>query len=221
VARLKDKSTFPSTAKGKAFAERVKKTRAAQWVSSGGAAREREKLSKAAIAREATDPEFFALRERWRRDGLVDGRINQRDRERCHRRRASFMGARYSGVTQEEWKAIRLRFTDANGIGLCCYCARPCKQTIDHLVPLSRGGPHAPENVLPACHSCNASKRDRLLGEWPKARSLLPDSLFAELMARSDIVQRNAAGPVAIPPGGCGLRAPPRLDLKIDFLHRC
>jgi 5-methylcytosine-specific restriction endonuclease McrA len=35
--------------------------------------------------------------------------------------------------------------------------------TMDHVVPLSKGGPHTKENVVPACRPCNARKKDRLL----------------------------------------------------------
>jgi 5-methylcytosine-specific restriction endonuclease McrA len=46
----------------------------------------------------------------------------------------------------------------------CQYCAGPA-ESIDHVVPRSRGGEHVWENVVAACRPCNARKRDRLLGE--------------------------------------------------------
>lgn len=33
--------------------------------------------------------------------------------------------------------------------------------TIDHLIPLSKGGSHEPSNVKTACHACNAGKNNR------------------------------------------------------------
>jgi hypothetical protein len=56
---------------------------------------------------------------------------------------------------------------------------------MDHLWPLSRGGAHEPGNVVPACHSCNASKRDRLLWEWPRALKLLGVERFTLLVRRT------------------------------------
>ncbi len=47
--------------------------------------------------------------------------------------------------------------------------------TLDHLIPLSRGGPDAPWNVLPACEPCNFRKDDRLLSELSFAPARLPD----------------------------------------------
>lgn len=48
----------------------------------------------------------------------------------------------------------------------CDYCGATENITIDHVVPLSRGGKHEADNLAPACLSCNSSKNDRLLSEW-------------------------------------------------------
>ena len=44
----------------------------------------------------------------------------------------------------------------------CQYCNERA-ESIDHVVPRSRGGEHAWENVVAACRRCNVRKRDRLL----------------------------------------------------------
>ena len=44
----------------------------------------------------------------------------------------------------------------------CAYCARRA-DTIDHVVPRSRGGTHTWENCVAACRACNSRKADRLL----------------------------------------------------------
>lgn len=49
--------------------------------------------------------------------------------------------------------------------GECAYCNQPAT-TFDHIVPVSRGGQTEPRNLVPACVSCNSSKRDRDLDEW-------------------------------------------------------
>jgi 5-methylcytosine-specific restriction endonuclease McrA len=48
----------------------------------------------------------------------------------------------------------------------CVYCGSVENITIDHIVPLSRGGKHEASNLAPACFSCNSSKCNRLLSEW-------------------------------------------------------
>ncbi len=42
----------------------------------------------------------------------------------------------------------------------CQYCGDRA-DSIDHVLPRSRGGPHSWENVAAACKPCNLSKRDR------------------------------------------------------------
>ena len=46
----------------------------------------------------------------------------------------------------------------------CAYCPRRA-DTIDHVVPRSRGGAHSWENCVAACRTCNSRKADRLLEE--------------------------------------------------------
>jgi 5-methylcytosine-specific restriction endonuclease McrA len=46
----------------------------------------------------------------------------------------------------------------------CAYCGTHA-DTIDHVVPRSRGGPHTWENCVASCGSCNHRKADRLLEE--------------------------------------------------------
>jgi 5-methylcytosine-specific restriction endonuclease McrA len=46
----------------------------------------------------------------------------------------------------------------------CQYCGAPA-DSLDHVVPRSRGGDHSWENVVAACSRCNTHKRDRLLHE--------------------------------------------------------
>ena len=38
--------------------------------------------------------------------------------------------------------------------------------TVDHIVPLSRGGPDMWHNTQAMCHTCNTSKNDRTMAEW-------------------------------------------------------
>lgn len=38
---------------------------------------------------------------------------------------------------------------------------RPDQATLDHVIPLSKGGPHTYANLKTCCHSCNAAKSDK------------------------------------------------------------
>jgi len=46
--------------------------------------------------------------------------------------------------------------------GECQMCGTTHKITIDHIIPLSKGGTNHIDNLQPLCHSCNASKGDKI-----------------------------------------------------------
>jgi len=53
--------------------------------------------------------------------------------------------------------------------GLCYYCRRQVgvkALTMDHLVPLGRGGRSTRGNVVPSCKPCNDRKKAMLPIEW-------------------------------------------------------
>lgn len=57
-------------------------------------------------------------------------------------------------LTSEEWAEIK-----ANHKHRCYYCNRKMKRlTMDHVIPLNKGGKHIKENIVPACQSCNSRK---------------------------------------------------------------
>lgn len=62
-----------------------------------------------------------------------------------------------SDFTFENWLAILEMFGHR-----CGYCLRgDVKLTMDHVTPISRGGEHTTENIVPSCKSCNSKKNDR------------------------------------------------------------
>ncbi len=53
--------------------------------------------------------------------------------------------------------------------GRCHYCGgtfSPSELTMDHLVPIIRGGKSTRGNVVPACKECNSRKKYLLPLEW-------------------------------------------------------
>jgi 5-methylcytosine-specific restriction endonuclease McrA len=53
--------------------------------------------------------------------------------------------------------------------GICHYCERkfpPEELTMDHIVPIARGGKSTRGNVAPACKECNSRKKYLLPIEW-------------------------------------------------------
>jgi len=71
---------------------------------------------------------------------------------------------RYVRVPFRPYVGLSRRAIFARDGGRCAYCHAPA-ETIDHVLPRSRGGHHAWENVVAACARCNHTKGDRTPGE--------------------------------------------------------
>ena len=44
---------------------------------------------------------------------------------------------------------------------ICYYCGQEAN-TVDHIIPISKGGISSEDNMIAACHRCNSGKRDRI-----------------------------------------------------------
>jgi 5-methylcytosine-specific restriction endonuclease McrA len=76
-------------------------------------------------------------------------------------------------IRREKDKARELRRTrwwkNRVAQGVCHYCGRkfpPEELTMDHIVPIARGGKSTRGNVAPACRECNSRKKYLLPIEW-------------------------------------------------------
>jgi hypothetical protein len=90
-----------------------------------------------------------------------------------------------AGVTLQDWSEIRRRFNDR-----CACCRRPASEVglmMDHIVPLSRGGTHQPENMQPLCIHCN---------QWKYVRTIAfsPDSGGIEVTDMRAFIESILAG---------------------------
>ena len=61
-------------------------------------------------------------------------------------------------------KSLSRKAVFARDSWCCQYCGGPA-ETVDHVVPRSRGGAHTWENVVAACKRCNGRKRDKTPAE--------------------------------------------------------
>ena len=83
------------------------------------------------------------------------------DKAHRHRRRA-----RAGHITARDVLETRERDGD-----FCCYCLLPIATDLEHCTPLARGGTNTADNLVMACHSCNARKGTKTVLEfmnlWP------------------------------------------------------
>lgn len=89
-----------------------------------------------------------------------DHRVLRRQRERD----APGLSRRQREQLLAKWRLSRR---------ICAYCDE-LATTIDHVVPLVRGGTNYEGNLIPACKSCNSRKTHLTLIEWRTGKRLPP-----------------------------------------------
>ena len=119
----------------------------------------------------------------------------------ANRRARKYNNPGYVGVSGQEWLRILKR-----AAGRCFYCGNYSDHLVmEHVIPLSRGGRHAPGNVVAACRKCNDEKNDLFVSEWRHGR-LPPLSVRRALTAARKIL-REALSPETDHPDQTPLRA--------------
>ena len=84
-----------------------------------------------------------------------------------------YFGADESHIKKERAKARELRHSESwkrrVAKGVCHWCEGAFKAadlTMDHVVPVARGGKSTKGNVVPSCKECNTKKKQLLPMEW-------------------------------------------------------
>lgn len=79
-------------------------------------------------------------------------------------------------IRKEKQKARELRHSEwwkrKCAKGICHYCGKPALPadlTMDHVIPIARGGKSTKNNAVPACKDCNSKKKILLPMEWSEA----------------------------------------------------
>lgn len=86
---------------------------------------------------------------------------------------SGFDGIDEGVIRSERARARELRKTrwwqQKTAAGTCYYCGRKVgfrNLTMDHIIPLSRGGRSTRNNLVPCCKECNNRKKSSLPVEW-------------------------------------------------------
>lgn len=109
------------------------------------------------------------LRERERRItyakdyARANPHVGQAAKRRRRVRAAENGNFRFNGA---DWLRVQRRFGFR-----CAYCSKRGPLTMDHVVPIVRGGTHSEGNIVPACVSCNCHKQGRFVMEWKLGKS--------------------------------------------------
>ncbi len=61
-----------------------------------------------------------------------------------------------SPINPSDWIELKIRHGNK-----CFYCGEDGKLSLDHFVPIAKGGEHKISNIVPACLRCNSRKKDK------------------------------------------------------------
>ena len=142
------------------------------------------KLAREKIYRESNKDMLKIAQKRWRENNkeriLLKGRENYHDKKEYYdNSRAEWR--KKNRLKWNNYRSIRRAREKQNGIFLildkefkklnneiCFYCGSDNKLTIDHIIPIVRGGQHSIGNILISCKTCNSQKGSKTIQEWRK-----------------------------------------------------
>lgn len=110
-----------------------------------------EKSAQATRNWQKNNPEKVnAHGRRWRKENHEKwSLINRRNQYRRKQAEGYF--------TNDDWQNILKIHNNS-----CVFCGTKDNITIDHIIPLSRGGTNWPENLEPLCFTCNTRKHNKM-----------------------------------------------------------
>lgn len=120
----------------------------------------KEKLKESGRKWRAENAEYIKQYKKERKEHYNQlRRINRvknpnQNRIICNRRRARLVNA-FGNHTAQEWESILNKYNHK-----CLRCGTTERITIDHVLPLNKGGSNSIENIQPLCIYCNSSKQD-------------------------------------------------------------
>ena len=83
-------------------------------------------------------------------------------------------------LKKERDKARKLRSSQwwkrKRSLGMCHYCKKtfpPRELTMDHIIPIARGGKSEKFNLVPCCKECNTKKKQLIPAEWAEYMTCL------------------------------------------------
>jgi len=88
-------------------------------------------------------------------------RNNKTKRVIIRQRRKAREYALPATLTAEQWAQTKEYFNNR-----CAYCGRKLELTQEHIIPVAKGGHYSRENIIPACKTCNSSKRAKDFMQW-------------------------------------------------------
>lgn len=140
--------------------------------------RSRQYRAKHAVERRAYVKEYKRTHPEWRKAQDRAYGIKHKEQIRAYRRRRY---KKHPELDKAKWHKRRARlanvyndFEAQDWMGLlekygreCLACGETKPLTMDHIIPLSKNGPHTKSNIQPLCLSCNCLKAQQTVDYRP------------------------------------------------------
>lgn len=82
-----------------------------------------------------------------------------------------------SDFTVSQWEECKAFFENR-----CAYCGEKSKTlTMEHIIPVYKGGGFTAKNIIPSCGSCNYSKCNKDLEEWYRQQKFFEEEKLKKI----------------------------------------
>jgi 5-methylcytosine-specific restriction endonuclease McrA len=113
---------------------------------------------------------------RWRY--MTNLKLRLYNRSKSKQRKARERGSRTVMLSPDQLWRRWVEFDHC-----CAYCGTQGDLQVEHVIPISKGGEHHLGNIVPACASCNYSKRSAPVEQWYKAQPFFAETRWLAIQA--------------------------------------
>jgi 5-methylcytosine-specific restriction endonuclease McrA len=122
---------------------------------------------------------------------IEDWQARNPDKKQAHNAKGKAKRRARMAQTKDQLTTTQWRERVAEFNGHCAYCLKPWTEMhMEHMHPVSRGGEHSLNNVIPACGDCNRAKGSRTLLEF--AFGLTPSGFTSQKDTHNNGVKLGA-----------------------------
>jgi 5-methylcytosine-specific restriction endonuclease McrA len=113
---------------------------------------------------------------RWRY--MTNLKLRLYNRSKSKQRKARERGSRTVMLSPDQLWRRWVEFDHC-----CAYCGTQGDLQVEHVIPISKGGEHHLGNIVPACATCNYSKRSAPVEQWYKAQPFFAETRWLAIQA--------------------------------------
>lgn len=155
-----------------ALIERNRRYQAAYRERHRGKINERKRARYYAHSEEIREKSAEYRKKNYERRLEIERNSREKNKEKWRPAKNARQSIRYRGLKKDKF-VILDRELQRIYSAPCYNCGSMEDQTLDHIIPLSKGGRHSVGNIGTLCSSCNSSKHARTITEWKHSKRML------------------------------------------------